>query len=456
MQVLPRLESALFIDFENLPLGPDFLPNWLAWLEDGRFHHGRRRRLALKRVYWNSTGEKYRERYEAAGFDVVLCEKFANRKNGADIRMAVDIVETIHTMPRVQEFILVTVDSDFVPVLQRLQSRGKRSVVLVDEERPDHHTICRRHADVLIPVRRLAEARQYRREPGRLPRLLRAIAATSGGLVSAMRWPRSKPHPTTGEPLSGSLAGPTSPVGGPPAPAGRVRIVGGYQAASPGGGATIRAQAAIATPPVALRGRASAEGPSEQPVSQSPQDAVSGLVAGAPVAGRMPTSSLDQVLVERQPVAQHVIDQVVTVLAANRGDFTGRSKVIAALRRMPGFKLDGEGRYFGYGSYRDLMTEIARQQPAVRVVETDGGGIGVILVADDARPEPATGPLVHTATPPVTEAASLPVSATAEQGESVLPVRPAGTASVSLTTGDAVARGDQAVPPPLRVVSNDR
>lgn len=53
-------KSALLIDFDNIVVatGKEFgqsIPNWLAWLEDGKFDKlGRRRNFLLKRVYWNA------------------------------------------------------------------------------------------------------------------------------------------------------------------------------------------------------------------------------------------------------------------------------------------------------------------------------------------------------------------------------------------------------------------
>ena len=156
-----RIRSALFIDFENLPLPPEAIPNWLAWLEDGQFDDGRRRNVLVKRVYWNSSAEKHRDGYLKRGFDVILCEKFATMKNGADIRMAMDVVELTHTNNKIDEFILVTTDSDFVPVLQRLDEKSRRSVIVVNEARSEIHTTYRQHADILIPRRKLAEAKVY-------------------------------------------------------------------------------------------------------------------------------------------------------------------------------------------------------------------------------------------------------------------------------------------------------
>lgn len=75
-----------------------------------------------------------------------------------------DILETTYQQPGLEEFILVTKDSDFIPVIQRLGAKSKRTVVLVDESRPSVDTAFATHADILIPVRKLADATQYERQ----------------------------------------------------------------------------------------------------------------------------------------------------------------------------------------------------------------------------------------------------------------------------------------------------
>lgn len=159
-----RIRSALYIDFENVPLPPDAIANWLAWLEDGVFDaSGHRRRFLQKRVYWNSHAERNRELFQRHGFVPILVGKFSGLKNGADIRMAMDVVEATYTRAEIDEFILLTGDSDFVPVLERLRHKSKRSAIVATEHRPNIHTTYHRNADVIIPARRLTEAAQYRR-----------------------------------------------------------------------------------------------------------------------------------------------------------------------------------------------------------------------------------------------------------------------------------------------------
>jgi hypothetical protein len=161
-----RIRSALYIDFENVPLPPEAIGNWLAWLEDGIFDPtGARRRFLQKRVYWNSHAERNRGLFERHGFAPILIGKYSGLKNGADIRMAMDVVETTYMRSDIDEFFLLTGDSDFVPVIERLKEKAKRSAIVATEHRPNIHTTYHRNADLLIPSRRLTEAAQYRREP---------------------------------------------------------------------------------------------------------------------------------------------------------------------------------------------------------------------------------------------------------------------------------------------------
>src|SRR5215510_11220813 len=165
-----KVRSALFIDFENVggKLSPTALPAMTAWLEDGRFDElGRRRKLVAKRVYWNSAAEKHRDAFEAAGFEVVLCEKFSAMKNGADIRMALDVLDSCWKAPEIKEYILFTTDTDFVPVLQRLTEKQKLSAILVNEATMVSHTAFSIYADMVVPMRELvSEGLSYSRPEG--------------------------------------------------------------------------------------------------------------------------------------------------------------------------------------------------------------------------------------------------------------------------------------------------
>ncbi|RMG71592.1 MAG: NYN domain-containing protein [Bacteroidetes bacterium] len=67
-------------------------------------------------------------------------------KNAVDIKMAIDAVETVWTLPHVQNFIIVSGDRDFIPVLKMLRRYGK-TVVGVSPARAvseDFATLCDR------------------------------------------------------------------------------------------------------------------------------------------------------------------------------------------------------------------------------------------------------------------------------------------------------------------------
>ncbi|MCE7011742.1 NYN domain-containing protein [Kibdelosporangium philippinense] len=98
----PRAERvALFLDFENLALGATTsLPDHTEPIPD-------------RAVTW-------------------LCRAY-----GADIRMAVDAMETLITHPAVEAFILVTGDSDFSPLVTKLREFAGRQGVGAEESRLD-------------------------------------------------------------------------------------------------------------------------------------------------------------------------------------------------------------------------------------------------------------------------------------------------------------------------------
>jgi len=209
-----KRRSALFIDFENVgsKLSSKAIPAMIAWLEDGKFDGSdRRRKLVSKRVYWNSSAEGHRDSYEAAGFEVVLCEKFSAMKNGADIRMALDVLDTCWKSPEIKEYILFTTDSDFVPVLQRLTEKSKLSAILVNEATAVSHTAFSIYADLVVPMRELvSEGLAYARPANGL---LQALRSSRGGAST----PAAKAPVATARPKAGASGAAQGKGAGTPA-----------------------------------------------------------------------------------------------------------------------------------------------------------------------------------------------------------------------------------------------
>jgi len=162
--------SALFVDFDNVYLSlrrqseeaaGRFARNpaeWMARIATGglvRFKSQSdyvRRRFAVARCYGNpgrklvSRGGPHdphnfadvRVNFMMAGLEVVDCQPLSNQfKNGTDIKIACDIRDFLEHPTRFGEFIVLSGDADFTPVLHHLRSHDRRTVVYANESTAD-------------------------------------------------------------------------------------------------------------------------------------------------------------------------------------------------------------------------------------------------------------------------------------------------------------------------------
>jgi uncharacterized LabA/DUF88 family protein len=192
-------KSALLIDFDNV-LGMTSgdmvasIANWMTWLEDGAFDPRRKRRaFTVKRVYWNPLFERYRGAFEAAGFEAFACRAIAKeKKSSADIVMTLDALDVVNQTKGLKEVVLLTSDTDFVPVVNRLQDRGLEVVAMGNEENPTA-AIYREYADHVVLRAAFRDAFTYVR-PRRtwLGTIAKAPAAQPAPMRAA---PQARPQP---------------------------------------------------------------------------------------------------------------------------------------------------------------------------------------------------------------------------------------------------------------------
>lgn len=162
--------SALFVDFDNVYLSlrrqseeaaGRFARNpadWMSRIATGglvRFKSQQdyvRRRFAVARCYGNP-GRKLvsrsgphdphnfssvRTNFMMAGLEVVDCQPLSSQfKNGTDIKIACDIRDYLEHPTRFGEFIVLSGDADFTPVLHHLRSHDRRTVVYANESTAD-------------------------------------------------------------------------------------------------------------------------------------------------------------------------------------------------------------------------------------------------------------------------------------------------------------------------------
>lgn len=142
--------SALFVDFDNiyitlrqqegLPTADEFAQNphrWLQWLENEMSldHLGDGflfRRILIRKCYINPAAfPNFRPFFTRAAFEVIDCPPLTQGgKTSSDIHMVMDIMDALHMPTHFDEFILLSADADFTPVLLRVRLHDRRSTVL--------------------------------------------------------------------------------------------------------------------------------------------------------------------------------------------------------------------------------------------------------------------------------------------------------------------------------------
>ncbi len=144
------IRSVLFVDFDNVFFSlqsadkaaaksfADDPRRWLDAIESGALienmpgapYEGRRR-ILMRRCYANPAVMRYfRSYFTRSGFQIVDCPPLTGRgKNSADIYMVVDMLDALKHETRFDEFIILSGDADFTPVLLRLRAYDRSSII---------------------------------------------------------------------------------------------------------------------------------------------------------------------------------------------------------------------------------------------------------------------------------------------------------------------------------------
>jgi len=110
-------QIAVLIDLENISL------NSIQWLFDQISDVGR---IIVKKAYadWSIEANKREQLLELGIEAIPLVRSTSGGKNASDIRLAIDAVDLQFTSS-VDTFVIVSSDSDFVPLVSKLRSTGK-------------------------------------------------------------------------------------------------------------------------------------------------------------------------------------------------------------------------------------------------------------------------------------------------------------------------------------------
>ncbi len=137
----PQRRSALLVDFENLfrQCGEDkfvkSIDNWLLWLEQGAFEaEPIKRNFLVKEVFWNTQHDIYRLEFQRRRFKPTVSRAIRKEKaSSADFDITIRAAELRHEYKnRLQEVIVLSLDSDFSSVLYHLQLHDIIGVGMTD------------------------------------------------------------------------------------------------------------------------------------------------------------------------------------------------------------------------------------------------------------------------------------------------------------------------------------
>ncbi len=117
MIILADANVAVLIDFENV--GLDAIQFLLDQLSDVG-------RIIIKRAYgdWSVQRNKQEQLIEQGIEAIHQYRSNRSGKNSSDIRLAIEAIDLFHTSP-IDTFVIVSSDSDFVPLVGKLRSSGK-------------------------------------------------------------------------------------------------------------------------------------------------------------------------------------------------------------------------------------------------------------------------------------------------------------------------------------------
>lgn len=135
----------VFVDYDNQQLDVFALIELLR--EKGR--------VVIRRAYadWVSR-QSYRKTVVQAGFELIDCPKVtATHKNAADIRLAVDCLSISYEYEDIDIYVFVTGDVDFVPLINKLRTMGKETVVVASDSSAAE--LLQQACDEYIPANRL-------------------------------------------------------------------------------------------------------------------------------------------------------------------------------------------------------------------------------------------------------------------------------------------------------------
>lgn len=144
-----RIRSALFVDFDNIfirfqkeyndNVADSFASSpekWVGWIEQevaGISEEGNPicRKLLVRSCYMNPQKfSKFRCDFTKSGFDVIDCPPLTDQgKTSTDMHVVIDALDALAHPVHLDEFIILSGDADFTPLLRRLRRHDRLTTI---------------------------------------------------------------------------------------------------------------------------------------------------------------------------------------------------------------------------------------------------------------------------------------------------------------------------------------
>lgn len=86
--------------------------------------------------------------------------KNENRKNASDIELSIDIMETLYKHPEIEKYVIVSADSDMIPIMNRLRYADKEIILYYLDSACSHSGTLLSYANKNIPIEELMDLTQ--------------------------------------------------------------------------------------------------------------------------------------------------------------------------------------------------------------------------------------------------------------------------------------------------------
>jgi len=162
----------VFIDHQNQPVDPTVVVDALE-------RHGR---VVGGRAYgwWGNQPVLAQQYYRARLEMVSLPENSLPNNKRNDVKMLVDVMDALFINKSVEIFALVTGDVDFLPLVDKLRERGKKTVVVARTMVAS--SMLRQAADLFLPYESLVKAEKLPGPQGDMDDLVAEVARTLAAL----------------------------------------------------------------------------------------------------------------------------------------------------------------------------------------------------------------------------------------------------------------------------------